>query len=99
MAQAFYNLGVSDTRRVSPSMHQVTLAGDDLLSFPEGQAGGYFKLILEPGDDVEQSGAVGLVEAVEGLVQEDEVTANFKGERKVEAVAFTAGEDSRAGAV
>ena len=51
MAQAFYNLGVSDTRRISPSMHQVTLAGDDLLSFPEGQAGGYFKLILEPGDD------------------------------------------------
>jgi len=49
MAQSFYNLTVADTRRVSPSMHQITLEGDDLLDFPRDQGGAYFKLILEPG--------------------------------------------------
>jgi len=49
MAQSFYNLTVADTRRVSPSMHQITLEGDDLLDFPRDQDGAYFKLILEPG--------------------------------------------------
>ncbi|MEM9311816.1 MAG: siderophore-interacting protein [Pseudomonadota bacterium] len=51
MAQAFYNLTVTDTRRVSPSMHQITLEGDALLDFPQDQDGGYFKLILEPGSE------------------------------------------------
>ncbi|MEM6858219.1 MAG: siderophore-interacting protein [Pseudomonadota bacterium] len=51
MAQAFYNCTVADTRRVSPSMHQITLAGDDLRDFPEEQDGGYFKLILQPGGE------------------------------------------------
>lgn len=49
MAQAFYNLTVADTRRVSPSMHQITLEGDDLVRFPRDQAGAYFKLMLEQG--------------------------------------------------
>jgi len=49
MAQAFYDLTVADTRRISPSLHQITLEGDDLLDFPKQQDGGYFKLILEPG--------------------------------------------------
>ncbi|MEM7780595.1 MAG: siderophore-interacting protein [Pseudomonadota bacterium] len=49
MAQSFYNLNVADTRRVSPSMHQITLEGDDLLDFPADQDGAYFKLILAPG--------------------------------------------------
>lgn len=48
MAQSFYNLTVCDTRRISPSMHQLTLGGTDLDGFPRGQDGGYFKLILEP---------------------------------------------------
>lgn len=32
-------------------MHQITLTGTDLSDFPPDQDGGYFKLILEPGDD------------------------------------------------
>jgi len=32
-------------------MHQITLAGEALRDFPTGQAGGYFKLILEKGSD------------------------------------------------
>ncbi|MEM1194638.1 MAG: siderophore-interacting protein [Pseudomonadota bacterium] len=51
MPQAFYNLAVADTRLISPSMHQITLAGEDLLDFPPDQVGGYFKLILEPGGE------------------------------------------------
>ncbi|MEP1423132.1 MAG: siderophore-interacting protein [Erythrobacter sp.] len=49
MAQAFYELTVAASNRVSPSMHQITLAGEALRDFPKGQDGGYFKLILEPG--------------------------------------------------
>lgn len=51
MAQAFYHLTVANTHRASPSMHQVTLEGDDLLNFPRKQDGGYFKLILEEGTE------------------------------------------------
>jgi len=51
MAQAFYDLTVAATSRVSPSMHQITLAGEALRDFPKGQDGGYFKLILEPGSE------------------------------------------------
>lgn len=49
MAQAFYDLTVTASKRVSPSMHQLTLGGAALRDFPKGQDGGYFKLILEPG--------------------------------------------------
>ncbi|MEM7664760.1 MAG: siderophore-interacting protein [Pseudomonadota bacterium] len=49
MAQVFCNLTVRDTRRISPSMHQITLGGEELDHFPKGQDGGYLKLILEPG--------------------------------------------------
>lgn len=51
MAQAFYNLTVIASKRVSPSMHQITLGGEGLIDFPKGQQGGYFKLILEPGSE------------------------------------------------
>ncbi|MEO1222301.1 MAG: siderophore-interacting protein [Pseudomonadota bacterium] len=51
MAQAFYDLTVAASQRVSPSMHQITLAGEALRDFPQGQDGGYFKLILEPGSE------------------------------------------------
>lgn len=51
MAQAFYDLTVAASQRVSPSMHQITLAGEALRDFPKGQDGGYFKLILEPGSE------------------------------------------------
>ncbi|WP_298334269.1 siderophore-interacting protein [uncultured Erythrobacter sp.] len=51
MVQAFYNLKVASSKRVSPSMHQITLAGEALRDFPQGQEGGYFKLILEPGSE------------------------------------------------
>lgn len=51
MAQSFYDLAVMDVRQISPSMHQITLGGDALASFPQGQAGGYFKLILEPASE------------------------------------------------
>ncbi|MEM9502102.1 MAG: siderophore-interacting protein [Pseudomonadota bacterium] len=51
MAQVFCNLTVRDTRRISPSMHQVTIGGPDLHHFPKGQDGGYLKLILEPGSE------------------------------------------------
>ncbi len=51
MAQSFYDLTVTDARQISPSMHQITLGGEALAGFPQGQAGGYFKLILEPGTD------------------------------------------------
>jgi NADPH-dependent ferric siderophore reductase len=51
MAQAFYDLTVAASQRVSPSMHQITLAGEALRDFPQGQDGGYFKLILEPGTE------------------------------------------------
>jgi len=51
MANGFYNLIVTDTRRISASMHQVTIGGRDLEGFPQDQDGGYFKLILEPGSD------------------------------------------------
>ncbi|MEM1053526.1 MAG: siderophore-interacting protein [Pseudomonadota bacterium] len=49
MAQAFYDLTVAASQRVSPSMHQITLAGEALRDFPQAQDGGYFKLILEKG--------------------------------------------------
>lgn len=51
MAQVFCDLTVLDSQRISPSMHQVTIGGPDLDHFPSGQAGGYFKLILEPGSE------------------------------------------------
>lgn len=51
MAQALYELTVAASNRVSPSMHQVTLAGEALRDFPKGQDGGYFKLILAPGSE------------------------------------------------
>lgn len=50
MAQRFYDLTVSDTRQISPSLYQVTLSGEALDEFPQAQAGGYFKLILGPGE-------------------------------------------------
>jgi len=51
MAQAFYDLTVAASKRVTPSMHQITLAGEALRDFPKGQDGGYFKLILEPASE------------------------------------------------
>lgn len=50
MAQVFCNLEVISTQRISPSLHQVTIGGKELDHFPEGQAGGYLKLVLEHGD-------------------------------------------------
>ncbi len=51
MTQVFCDLTVLDSQRISPSMHQVTIGGADLDNFPAEQAGGYFKLILEPASD------------------------------------------------
>ncbi|MEL7197597.1 MAG: siderophore-interacting protein [Pseudomonadota bacterium] len=51
MAQVFCDLQVLDSQRISPSMHQVTIGGADLDHFPKDQAGGYFKLILEPASE------------------------------------------------
>ncbi|MEH6700487.1 siderophore-interacting protein [Parasphingorhabdus sp.] len=42
------NLTVVDSFRVTPNMHRVTLGGAGLAGFPEGQAGGYVK-IMPPG--------------------------------------------------
>ncbi|MEM6909897.1 MAG: siderophore-interacting protein [Pseudomonadota bacterium] len=55
MAQAFYDLTVTATRRISPSLHQVTIGGEQLDRFPEGQDGGYFKLILEPATETRKA--------------------------------------------
>lgn len=51
MAQVFCDLQVLDSQRISPNMHQVTIGGKDLDNFPKDQAGGYFKLILEPASE------------------------------------------------
>ncbi|MEL7447517.1 MAG: siderophore-interacting protein, partial [Pseudomonadota bacterium] len=51
MAQVFCDLTVLASERVSPSMHQLTIGGEDLDHFPKGQDGGYFKLVLEPARD------------------------------------------------
>ena len=39
-------LEVRSTERLSPSMHRLTLGGPGLTGFPEGNAGGYIKLML-----------------------------------------------------
>ncbi|ATW05341.1 siderophore-interacting protein [Sphingorhabdus sp. YGSMI21] len=44
------NLKVTDSVRVTPNMHRVTLGGDGLAGFPAGQSGGYVKLML-PGPE------------------------------------------------
>lgn len=52
MTQVFCDLTVLDSQRISPNMHQVTLGGADLDSFPADHEGGYFKLILEPASEM-----------------------------------------------
>ena len=42
-------LTVLRAQRLSPSMHEVTLGGPGLHGFPDGQAGGYVKLLLPAG--------------------------------------------------
>ena len=39
-------LTVTDSRRVTPNMHRVTLGGDGMAGFPRDQSGGYVKLML-----------------------------------------------------
>ena len=51
MAQVFCNLTVLNTRRVSPSLHEITLGGEELAAFPAEKQGGYLKLVLEPGSE------------------------------------------------
>lgn len=45
-------LTVVNTARITPNMQRVTLGGDALADFPEGQESGYIKLLFpRPGDD------------------------------------------------
>jgi len=39
---------VISTRRVSPAMLRVTLGGEGMSGYPQGQQGGYVKLMLDP---------------------------------------------------
>lgn len=42
------SLTVVESRRLSPSMHQITLGGSGMKGFPPDQQGGYIKLLLKP---------------------------------------------------
>ncbi|MEH6757697.1 MAG: siderophore-interacting protein [Parasphingorhabdus sp.] len=43
-------LSVMDSFRVTPNLHRLRLGGEGLAGFPEGQSGGYVKLMLPDAD-------------------------------------------------
>lgn len=44
------NLKVSQVQQLTPNMRRISLTGDDLQDFPEGQESGYVKILLQEND-------------------------------------------------